>query len=264
MSDNSHHAKNSDKELELARLEIEKLKEKLKQQNQLITNFFSNLSYEIRTPLNGILGFSELLNTSEILCEDAKMYANVINESSLLLLSILNDAMDISRIEVDRYKVYPEAFDLNDLLFEIFMEYKSQAEQKKLQLFLDNMISEQFIIESAPNTLKKILTKLLDNAIKFTKEGWIKMGYTDEGEYLVFSVEDTGIGIPEVIRKNLFHSFISQEVSTSRKVSGSGLDLTLCNGLVKLLGGEIEYLPKPTQGSIFSFSILNHRYQDQF
>lgn len=259
MDEYNQHTKKLIKELDSARLEVEGLKKTLTYQNQMITTIFANLSHEIRTPMNGILGFSELLNSQDTSEAEVKMYAGVIEESSLLLMSILNDAMDISRIEAGRYKIYPEAFDINDLLFEIFMEYKSQAEHKKLQLFLENMISEQFIIESVPDALKKVLNKLIDNAIKFTKEGWIKIEYKIKGEYIVFTIEDTGIGIPETIRKNLFDSFISQEVSISRKVSGTGLDLTLCNGLVKLLGGEIKYVPKSTQGAIIRFSILNHR-----
>ena len=261
MNENDHQNKKPDKELESARLEIEALKRKLQYKDQLLSTIFSNFSHEIRTPMNGIIGFSELLHLNkEISCEEVISYAGIIEESSLLLMAILNDTLDIARIEAGKYKIYPETFDLSDLLFEIFMEYKSQADRKKLQFLLDNMISEQFIVESAPGALKKVLVKLIDNAIKFTKEGWIKVGYLNEGEHIVFYVEDTGIGISDVIRENLFDSFTNQEVSKSRKVSGTGLDLTLCKGLVNLLGGEIQYVPKSTPGSLFRFSILNYKY----
>lgn len=263
MSENNQYSRNVMKELEESQHELKKLTEKLHNKDQLISTIFANLNHEIRTPMNGILGFSELLKTNELSGEEIKMYVGVIEESSLLLMSILNDVMDITRMESNRYKVYPEAFDLNDLLYEIFIEYKSQAEKKNLQLFIENMISEPFIIESTPETLKRILSRLLDNAIKFTKEGWIRLAYKDKGEHIVLSVEDTGIGVSEIIRENLFNSFTNQDVSKSRSVSGTGLDLTLCHGLVKLLGGKIEYKPKTTQGSIFSFSILNSRYHEK-
>lgn len=237
---------------------IEKLEIELERKNHLIKTIFSNLSHEIRTPLNGILGFSELLKSKEITCDEKTLYAGVIEESSLMLVDILNDVLDISRIESNSLNVYPEDFDLNNLLFELFVHYKDQAEAKGLQLFLENLISEENIIQSSPDVIKRVLVKLIDNALKFTKQGWIKVYYEEEGEEIHFFIEDTGIGIKEPIPQKLFSHFTEVDVSTSRNVSGTGLDLSVCNGLVKLLGGKMSYEPKKSGGSIFHFTFINH------
>lgn len=218
---------------------------------------FSNLSHEVRNPLNGIIGFSELLSTNEVTKEEQVLYSEVVVESSKILMSILNDVFDITRIDANRLNAYSVAFDLNDLLFELYSDYKIKAEAKQLNLLLNNLISEQFIVNSDPDVLDRILKKLLDNAIKFTKKGWIKLSYEVEEERIIFSVEDTGIGINETLWSNLFDRFITEEVSKSRNIGGTGLDLSLCNGLVRMLGGKIWYVPKGSEGSIFRFSILN-------
>lgn len=246
-------------EIEKFQNEIEQLKNELEKKDHLLKTIFTNMSHEIRTPLNGILGFSELLRANDITCEEKTLYSGVIEESSLLLMSILNDVFDIARIEVGTLKVYPESFDINNLLFEIFIKYKEIAEAKGLQLFLENLISEEHIVESTPAVIKRILVKLIDNAIKFTKQGWIKISYKIDKQYINFSVEDTGIGLGEPIPEKLFSHFIDVDVSTSRNISGTGLDLSLCNGLVKLLSGQMKCESKKTGGSIFQFSFLNHK-----
>lgn len=239
--------------------EIERLKVEVENKNHLLKTIFLNLSHELRTPLNGILGFSELLKSDDISCDEKALYAGVIEESSLMLMSILNDVFDITRIESNSLKVYPEAFDINNLLFELFLNYKEQAEAKGLQFFLENLISEEFIVESSPGVIKRVLIKLCDNAIKFTKQGWVKISYQAKGSMIHFSIEDTGIGISEPIPEKLFSHFTEVDVSTSRNVSGTGIDLSLCNGLVKLLGGKMSYESKGTLGSIFHFSFLNQK-----
>ena len=246
------------KELEISKKQLEKKSKQLDDYNTSRMTIFSNLSHEIRTPLNGIIGFSEILNTTDVSQEELKLYAGVIGDSCNLLMSLINDVFDIAKLESDTYKSYPIEFDLNDLVFNLFMEYKPKAEDKKIQLFLENLISEKYIIKSDPDILKRVLSKLLDNAIKFTKEGWVKMIYEEKGENIVFSVSDTGIGIAEALREDLFTRFITQEVSQARKIGGTGLDLSLCSGFVKLLGGEIWYESEEHHGSTFHFSFLNH------
>lgn len=249
--------KTSNVELDRYKIEIEALRKEVERHKSQITTIFANLSHELRTPLNGIIGFSELLNTSVVSPDDLKLFTGVIAESSNILMSILNDAHDIARIEAGKFHVDKEAFNLNDLIYELYVKYKPQAENKNLQLFLENLISEEFIIESSYAMLERILSKLIENAIKYTKQGWIKISYATEESMIEFSIEDTGIGVNESVRSNLFHSFVSEEVSKSRNVSGTGLDLTLCNGLVRLLGGTITHNPGQHQGSVFSFTINN-------
>lgn len=258
---NDQHLPDS-KKLEI---KIVALKKQLETANQMIElkdhqimNIFSNLSHELRTPLNGIVGFSELLSGTELNPADVKQYAAVIEESSNMLMSVWNDAFDLVKIESGKYIVYAEPFDINDLIYQLFIHYRPLAEKKNLQLFLENLISEELIVTVPHTELKKVLEKLIENAIKYTKQGWIKIHYKIKGELIIFEVEDTGIGINESVRSKLFHSFTAEQVSKSRNVSGTGLDLTLCNGLVQLMGGTIEYHPSSGQGSVFRFSVINH------
>ena len=223
--------------------------------NNYRMTIFSNLSHEVRNPLNGIIGFSEILSTTDVSKEEQVLYSEVVAESSKILMSILTDVFDIARIDANRLNSYAVAFDLNDLIYGLYSDYKIKAEAKQLNILLENLISEPFIIISDPDVLTRILKKLLDNAIKFTKKGWIKLFYQVEDESIVFSVEDTGIGISETLWSNLFNRFITEEVSKSRNIGGTGLDLSLCNGLVRMLGGKIWYEPKGHEGSIFRFSI---------
>lgn len=174
-------------------------------------------------------------------------------------MDILNDAFDIVKIEAGSYKIYPEAFDLNELLFDIYIKYKPEAEKKNLQFFLENLISEEYFIESSRDSIQKVLSKLIENAIKYTKQGWVKIKYTEIDKQIWFYVEDSGIGVNKAVQPKLFHSFVSEQVSKSRHVSGTGLDLTLCSGLVNLLGGTILYVPVEDQGSVFKFSIINYK-----
>lgn len=242
-------------------LEIERLNEKIKLLEKFNGAVYSNLSHEIRTPLNGILGFTEIINDPSLSEEDRQYYSGLIVESSTMLLSIITDVSDISKLNIGTFKVYPVKFDLNDLMFQIYLNYKPLAEKKGLQLFLENVISSTFILESDPEVIERILKKLIDNALKFTRQGWVKFYYKAETDKLTFTVEDTGIGIQEEQRKNLFNRFTTQLVSQSRHLGGSGIDLSLCQGLATLLGGEISLLPPTGEGSIFQFTIarkLNH------
>lgn len=255
MSDNEKLISELKAKLEKANEKLAKTQKELDDNVRSRMTIFSNLSHEIRTPLNGIIGFSEMLNGSSLSSEEKKLYSQVISESGHLLLTLINDVMDIARVEANSLKVYPVAFDLNDLFFNIFMEFKDKADAKNLQFFLENLISEPFIIHSDPDVLRRILVKLIENAIKFTKSGWVKIKYIDQAKQISFLVEDTGIGVAEQLRSNLFNRFISEEVSKSRNIGGTGLDLSLCNGLVRLLGGKIWYEPKDEGGSIFHFTI---------
>ena len=261
MSDKDQSIEQLQKQLDVALKRIESLNAQIEANKNSRMTIFTNLSHEIRNPLNGIMGFSELLNTTEVSKEELALYSTAITESSQALLSIVNDVFEIARLEANRLNSYPVEFDLNDIFYDLYDEYKLKAESKQLHFYLDNLISEPFIIISDPDVLKRILKKLLDNAIKFTKTGWLKMKYTDEGVKIHFEVEDSGIGIPEHLWSNLFDRFITEEVSKSRNIGGTGLDLSLCNGLVRLLCGKIWYESKGNEGSIFHFTIHNHMFQ---
>jgi signal transduction histidine kinase len=244
-----------EKKINSLNLEIERLKKGLDDSKQFNTTVFLNLNHEIRTPLNGILGFSEIINDPSISESERKYYSEIIVESSNLLMSIIFDTMDIAKINSGTFRVYPVNFDLNDLMFQIYQNYKPIADKKNLQLFLENVISTPKVMVSDPAVIEKVLKKLIDNALKFTKQGWVKFYYKEEKDFFYFYVEDTGIGIPNERRDMIFERFTKQPVSQSRNLGGTGLDLSLCHGLVSLLGGKISILPPKNEGSIFKFSI---------
>jgi signal transduction histidine kinase len=248
-----------EKKINSLNLEIERLKKGLDDSKQFNTTVFLNLNHEIRTPLNGILGFSEIINDPSISESERKYYSEIIVESSNLLMSILFDTMDIAKINSGTFRVYPVNFDLNDLMFQLYQNYKPIAEKKNLQLFLENVISTTKVMVSDPAVIEKVLKKLIDNALKFTKQGWVKFYYKEENDSFDFYVEDTGIGIPNERRDMIFERFTKQPVSQSRNLGGTGLDLSLCHGLVGLLGGKISILPPKNEGSIFKFSILRNQ-----
>jgi signal transduction histidine kinase len=248
-----------EKKIKSLNLEIEKLKIGLDDSKQFSSTVLLNLNHEIRTPLNGILGFSEIISDPSISASERKYYSEIIIESSNLLMSIIFDTMDIAKINSGTFRVYPVNFDLNDLMFQIYQYYKPAAEKKNLQLFLENVISTTKVLVSDPAVIEKVLKKLIDNALKFTKQGWVKFYYKDEKEFIEFFVEDTGIGIPNERREMIFERFTKQPVSQSRNLGGTGLDLSLCHGLVGLLGGKITLLPPKKEGSIFKFSIPHNK-----
>ena len=247
-----------EKKINSLNLEIEKLKKELEESKQFATTVFLNLNHEIRTPLNGILGFSEVINDNSISDSERKNYSELIVEGSNLLMSIISEVMDITKINSGIYRIYPASFDINDLMFQIYQNFKPIAEKKNLQLFLENVISSTKYIVSDPNVIEKILKKLIDNALKFTKQGWVKFYYKEEKDSIDFFVEDTGIGIPAEQRIMLFERFTKQPVSQSRNLGGTGLDLSLCYGLVGLIGGKISLMPQKKEGSIFKFSALRN------
>ncbi len=258
-TDNLGKIKSPEEKIEQLKLEIEDLKKEVERSKMFSFAVLSNLSHEIRTPLNGIMGFTEIVGDSGISDKERKYYSDIITESSSLLLSIITDVLDISKINSKNYRVYPVEFDLNDLMFQIYINFKPLAEKKELQLFLENVISTPFKIESDSAIIEKILKKLIDNALKFTKQGYVKFYYREEKDKLTFFVEDTGIGIREEIQESIFKKFITQPVSQSRHLGGSGIDLSLCCGLVKVLGGEIKLQSKSGVGSVFSFTVPNEK-----
>jgi signal transduction histidine kinase len=244
-----------DKKIRSLNTEIEKLKKGLEDSKHFSSTVLLNFNHEIRTPLNGIMGFSEIINDPSISETERKYYSEIIVESSNLLMSILSDAIDISKINEGTFRIYPVDFDLNDLMFQIFQDFKPIAEKKNIQLFLENVISNSKIIVSDPVVIGRVLKKLIDNAIKFTKQGWVKFYYREEKEFINFFVDDTGIGIQDEQREMIFERFTKQPVSQSRNLGGTGIDLSLCHGLVTLLGGRITLLPPKPEGSVFKFSI---------
>ena len=236
---------------------IEKNK-KLEEADRLKSAFLANMSHEIRTPMNAILGFSSLLNDN-ITSEKRRRFVDLINKSSHDLLNIINDILDISRIESNQLNISESEFDLNALLNEIYQIFKAQNEcdtPKPVELRLitdsDNVIK----IKTDPARLKQVIANLLANAFKFTEHGHIDFGYAVDNNTITFFVNDTGIGIHPSKHELIFDRFRQADDNyTTQVYGGTGLGLSIAKGIISLLGGSIWVESDKDKGAKFLFTV---------
>nr|WP_260681602.1 hybrid sensor histidine kinase/response regulator [Aliiglaciecola sp. M165] len=225
------------------------------------SQFLANMSHEIRTPLNAILGFSkELLNTP--LPVDKQEHVRIINFSADSLLGIVNDVLDVSKIEAGKLQINNQPFSPNDVLEEMVSVMAKSAHQKNLEFHFElNPLPEKLVGDA--QRIKQILTNLLGNALKFTPSGHISLKVAGKvlkhGMFeLKFVIEDTGIGISQQDKKKLFNAFTQIDDATSRSYQGTGLGLVICQQLVRLMGGKIGLTSRPGNGSCFTVSIMTN------
>ncbi|MEI6140791.1 MAG: ATP-binding protein [Mariniphaga sp.] len=234
--------------------------------NKTKSEFIANMSHEIRTPMNSILGFSEvMLNTTH----DAKQknYLKTILESGRTLLSLINDILDLSKIEAGKMEISPDPTDLRLITNEIALLFQHKMKEKNLDLFveIDKDFPHAVLIDEI--RLRQILLNLMGNAVKFTHFGHVKIKIKtlrNENGIIDFdlSVIDTGIGIAEKDHQRIFESFIQQAGQDSRKYGGTGLGLTICKRLCELMHGQISLESKPGLGSTFKVSFRNVKQSD--
>jgi len=233
--------------------------EKAKRSDNLKTAFLANMSHEIRTPMNGILGFSELLDDEDLTPEQRREYINIINERGRHLLAIINDILDIAKIDSNQLVVNKVVFDLHHLLDDVLLSYKNEQKRNNkgnLNIILEKAIDEEKVfITSDDLRLRQILNNLLSNALKFTKTGFIKFGYTIRGNKLEFFVQDTGKGIAKEKQSIIFERFRQEEETYTRQFGGTGLGLSISRGLAELLDGDIRFDSEEGKGSTFFFTI---------
>jgi signal transduction histidine kinase/CheY-like chemotaxis protein len=231
-------------------------KEKAEENDRLKSAFLQNMSHEIRTPLNGILGFSGLLDNQELTHEERKYYIEVIGQSSNQLLSIVDDILSISKLETGQMEVSNEEVNVNSLLQELFIKYNTKTHEQNINLsFYKDLIDKQSIIYCDNYKLRQILENLLSNALKFTQVGHIIFGYVRNNGFLIFYVEDSGIGIKPDHHTKIFERFQQLDFDATRVYGGTGLGLTIAKGNTELLGGKIWLESDIDQGSKFFFSI---------
>lgn len=241
-------------------------KEKAEESARLKSSFLANLSHEIRTPLNAILGFADLLNAPQTQEGKKQEYVETIKESGNKLLTIIDDILDISMIESNQVQLDHQAFGLNNLLEEMgaHLEEKIQFSQKKIELKTEKHLENgSDLAYSDPQKIHHVFSKLADNAVKFTPEGTIKIGYMVDEGFIRFYVSDTGIGVPEEAKNMIFQRFRQLESGMTRRFEGLGLGLSIARGLVNTMEGHIDFQSVLNQGSTVTFSIPYKKQEEE-
>jgi signal transduction histidine kinase len=243
-------------ELVQKNLELIMAKEKAEASDRLKTSFINNISHEIRTPLNGILGFGQILTDPDLNEEEKSQYLYILNESSDRLINTVTNFLEISMINSANLETEKKEFLPEVVVNDIARVFKATCDTKGLELKVEIPAdSEDKYLYSDRDFLFKILKHLMDNAIKFTLDGTITLGFDKTGSEFVFFVKDTGIGISEDVKALIFNSFMQEDNSYTRGYEGCGLGLSIANGLSELLGGKIWVESEKEQGSHFFFSI---------
>lgn len=243
-------------------------KEKAEESDRLKTAFIQNMSHEIRTPMNAIMGFSELLNSNFDNKDRLHRYSEIINQRCCDLLKIINDLLDIAKIESGQLNIHIESFSLSDLLLELKDFFAVDPEKlKKPNVIFDFYMNPgiaDLLIETDKLRLKQIFINLISNAFKFTESGKIEFGCTlNQHEKPVFYVSDTGIGIPRDKQNDIFKRFTQLSTDSKKNYGGTGLGLSIVKGLLHVLEGDIWLESEENQGSAFYFTLNIKRNQHE-
>ncbi len=243
-----------------AEKEILEAKEEAEQANQAKSEFLANVSNEIRTPLNGVIGFSDLLLKTNLDVTQSK-YMIVLNKSALSLLDIVNDVLDFSKIEAGKLELEIEQCNPYEIGKQVMDGLQHQAEQKGLKMVFTASKENPLFIWADPLRLRQVLVNLVGNAIKFTEQGTIELSIGPINESSIdsrtfkFSVRDTGIGIDQRNQRRIFEAFSQADTSSTKKFGGTGLGLTISNKLLALMGSQLSVQSEIGKGSIFSFEV---------
>ena len=244
------------KEKEKRAVELVNAKERAEESDHLKSAFLANIGHEIRTPMNGILGFAGLLKEPGLLGEEQQEYIKNIEESSARMLNIINDIVDISKIEAGLMHVDIKDTYINKKIEFIHNFFKPEAERKGIQLIFKNSLpADEAIIKSDQKKVYSIIINLVKNALKFTDKGIVEYGYEKKGRFIEFFVKDTGAGITVEQQKYIFEMFRQGNDSLSRNYEGAGIGLSISKAYVEMLGGNIWVESEIGKGSTFYFTL---------
>ncbi|MHC1776014.1 MAG: ATP-binding protein [Lentimicrobium sp.] len=240
----------------LSEIELKKALELAEQSDRLKSAFLANMSHEIRTPMNGILGFSELLKNPGLTGDQQQEYISIIEKSGNRMLNIINDIVDISKIEAGLMKLDVKESNINELNEYIYAFFKPEVEAKGIKFsFRNSLPANESVIFTDREKIYAILTNLVKNAIKYTEKGAIEFGYLKKGDFLEFYVKDTGIGVPQNRQEAIFERFIQADIADKMARQGAGLGLSISKAYIEMFGGKIWVESIEEVGSTFYFTL---------
>ena len=248
--------KNLERTVEERTKELLKAKEQAEESDRLKSAFLANMSHEIRTPMNGILGFAELLKEPGLTGEEQQHYIKIIEKSGARMLNIINDIVDISKIEAGLMKIEIQETNVNEQIQDIYTFFKPEVEAKGMKLYSNTPLpAKEAILKTDREKVYAILTNLVKNAIKYSNTGSIEIGYNKKGNNLEFYVKDTGIGIPKDRQGAIFERFIQADISNEWTQQGAGLGLSITKAYIEMLDGKIWVESLMGVGSTFYFTL---------
>ncbi|MEJ5261421.1 MAG: response regulator [Ignavibacterium sp.] len=239
--------------------ELEIQKEKAEESTKLKSQFLASMSHELRTPMNSILGLTELILDKAQLDDKNRERLEVVLKSGKRLMNLINDILDLSKIEAGKMEIREEEILLEELIEDVAATIQPLVNEKGLRFTINRKCDTRLIITTDKGRVSQVLINLLGNAVKFTDKGNVELSVAStDDNYLVFSVSDTGIGIPEEAQKIIFEEFRQVDGSTARRYSGTGLGLAISKKIIDLLGGKIWVKSIVGKGTIFTFTIPIH------
>jgi signal transduction histidine kinase len=239
-----------------SKLYLERIKEKEDEYDCLKNDLLHNISHEIRTPLNAIVGFSTLLGEHIDIPQRRKEYLEIITRNSDHLLEIVDDIVEISKIDAKMVKISKDKVNLNSVLRKVYDQFRAEAFAKGVLLsFEPEHDTGEADVYTDWYKLTEVLRNLVENALKFTFEGRVEFGYSVKEGKIEFYVSDTGTGIPLEQQAKIFSRFFQGDSSSSRNYEGTGMGLPITKAYVELLGGEIWFISQPGEGSVFRFTL---------